>query len=60
MWVCSTVILLLCFVQYGKAIDQAHFGERLLIILGIVVAFGLVALGVGIALSRRVAERPRT
>ena len=59
VWVFSTLILLLCVIRYGKAIDQTHFNERLLIIVGTFAAFGALALGIGIPLSQRAAKQLR-
>ena len=48
VWIGSTGILLLCFLQYGKAIDQARLTERSLLSGGTAIAFGILALVVGI------------
>ena len=32
VWIASTLIFLLHFLQYGKAIDAVHIGERVLLI----------------------------
>jgi hypothetical protein len=53
MWIGLTGILLLCFLQYGKAIDQAHVSERFFIIGGTAIAFGTVALTIGVQAGRR-------
>jgi hypothetical protein len=43
-WVVSTAILLLCCAQYGKAIDQTHLNQRIIIIAGILAVFSTVSI----------------
>ncbi len=47
-WIISTVIVLLCCVQYGKEIDQIHLYPRVIIIAGTLAVFSTAAIIVGL------------
>jgi len=47
-WIISTMIVLLCCVQYGKAIDQMHLYQRVIIITGTLAVFSTAAIVVGL------------
>jgi len=53
LWITSTIILLLCYLQYGKTIDTYEFRQRLLIIAGASISFGIIAYVVGAVAYRR-------
>ena len=48
IWLISTALLLLCYLQYGKTIDTIHLRERIWIVGGIAAVFGMIALLAGI------------
>jgi hypothetical protein len=45
-WIISTAILLLCCVQYGKAIDQMHLNQRIIMIAGTLAVFSTASIAV--------------
>lgn len=59
VWLVSTAIFLLFFLQYGKAIDEEHLNERLVIIGSVGILFGILALTLGVWLGRRIMEKVR-
>jgi hypothetical protein len=56
VWLLSTALFLLFFLQYGKAIDKEHLYERLAIIGSVGILFGILALTAGVWLGRKVLE----
>jgi hypothetical protein len=54
-WIISTAILLLFCVQYGKAIDQAHLNQRIIMIAGTLAVFSTAAIA-GVLWVRKVSR----
>jgi len=59
VWFVSTALLLLFYLQYGKAIDSIHIRGRLLVIGGVTAVFGLIAVLIGTLAFRYVTYRNR-